>query len=499
MESSAPSGERMLQYLSLFECSSWLALTLARYCRLVPPTRELQRNSTVAWASQPASQRHRAGHAPIPWVADALALLAGIGLGIAIALGISSESPSLLSSPGGWFDAVGRLAALTGTYLMLMMIVLIARLPWLERTVGQDRLVRWHRRIGGWPIALIVVHVVAVTLGYAQMTKSGPFHQFWVFLRNYPDLLAAIVSFALLIVAGVSSARIARRRMKYETWWVVHLYMYLALGLAFAHQIVTGVMFLGHPLARGYWIGVSALTAGVVLTSRVILPMIRNARLQLRVHKVEEEAPGVYTVTLKGRQLSRLAVSGGQFFQWRFLTKGLWWHSHPYSLSALPRPPYLRVTVKASGDQSSAVGHLRVGTRVLIEGPYGTFTKHARTNTSVTMVGAGVGITPLRALLEDLPGDIDVSVIIRASRVEEIVHRDELEALVRARGGTFHELVGSRHQVVLDARTMKQLAPRLAQGDLYICGPEGFTERVVDVARRLGLRKQQIHYEAFSF
>ncbi|MBW4079462.1 MAG: hypothetical protein HIU84_13345 [Acidobacteria bacterium] len=465
----------------------------------MPPTRELQRSAKVSWTGQTASLGRRAGPAPIPWVADTLALVAGVGFGVVIALAISSESQSLLSSPGGWFDAVARVAALTGTYLMLVMIVLIARLPWLERTVGQDRLVKWHRRIGGWPIALIVVHVVAVTLGYAQMTKAGPLHQLWVFLSNYPDLLAATVSFALLIFAGFTSAKIARRKMKYETWWVVHLYMYLALALAFAHQIVTGVMFLGHPLARIYWIAIWSLTAGVVLTSRVVLPALRNARLQLRVHNVVEEAPGIYSVTIKGKQLSRLAVSGGQFFQWRFLTKGLWLHSHPYSLSALPRPPYLRVTVKASGDQSSAVRHVKPGTRVLIEGPYGTFTKHARTNALVTMVGAGVGITPLRALLEDLPADVDVSVIVRASSAEELVHRDEVEALVRARGGSFHALIGSRHQVPIDVRTMNRLAPRVAQGDLYICGPDGFAQRVIDVADRLGVPKQQIHHEAFSF
>ena len=465
----------------------------------MPPTLEIKKRSHPKWADHSAPTRRRVGHGPIPWVADTLAVLAGIGLGIVVALAISSESGGLLSSPGGWFDAVGRFAGLTGTYLMLVMIVLIARLPWLERTIGQDRLVKWHRRIGGWPIALIGVHVVAITLGYAQMTKAGPLHQFWVFLRNYPDLLAATVAFGLLLFAGFSSAKIARRKIKYETWWVVHLYMYLALALAFAHQIVTGVMFLGHPLARAYWIAIWALTAGVVLTSRVVLPIIRNARHQLRVSEVIEESPGVFSLTISGRQLSKLAVSGGQFFQWRFLANGLWLHSHPYSLSALPRPPYLRLTVKASGDQSSAVQHLKPGTRVLVEGPYGTFTKHARTSDQVTLIGAGVGITPLRALLEDLPRDVDVSVVIRASSAEEIVHRDEVEALVRSRGGAFHELVGSRHDVTLDARTLSQLVPKLAEGDLYICGPDGFTERVISAAARLGVREKQIHHEAFSF
>jgi len=446
-----------------------------------------------------SASRHRGGHAPIPWVADLLAVLAGIGLGVVVALVAVGETGGTLASPGGWLIAIGRLAGLTGTYLMLVMIVLIARLPWLERTVGQDRLVKWHRRIGGWPIALIVLHVVTITLGYAQMSKTGALRQLWIFLNNYPDELAAMVGFGLLIVAGVASARIARRKMKYETWWVVHLYIYLAIALAFAHQIVTGVMFLGHPLAKAFWIAIWSLSAGVVIISRVLLPIVRNFRLQLRVAEVRLEAPGVYSLIISGKHLSRLAVSGGQFFQWRFFARGLWWHSHPYSLSALPRPPFLRVTVKSLGDQSNAVQHLKPGTRVFVEGPYGTFTKHARTSNQVTLIGAGVGVTPLCALLEDLPKTVDVSVIIRASSAEEIAHRDEVEALVRGRGGQFHELVGSRHTVRFDPQSVKRLVPDIAQGDVYICGPEGFTERAIDVALRLGVNRKRIHHEAFSF
>ena len=432
-------------------------------------------------------------------MADLLAALAGIGFGVVIALVVIGETGGTLASPGGWLIAVGRLAGFTGTYSMLVMIVLISRLPWLERTVGQDRLVRWHRRIGGWPVALIALHVVTITLGYAQMTKVGPLHQLWVFLANYPDMLAAMVGFGLLVVAGFSSARIARRKMKYETWWVIHLYIYLALALAFAHQIVTGVVFLGHPLTRAFWIAIWSLTAGLVLVSRFVWPVIKNLRYQLRVADVVEETPGVYSLTISGEHLSRLAVSGGQFFQWRFFARGLFWHSHPYSLSALPHPPFLRVTVKGSGDQSKAVAHLKHGTRVFIEGPYGTFTRHARTQGRVTLIGAGVGITPLRALLEDLPTDVDVSVVIRASCVEDIVHRDEVEELVRMRGGKFHELVGSRKEVSFDPGTMGRLVPKIAKSDVYVCGPDGFTERVVAAALRQGCDPKRIHHEAFSF
>jgi predicted ferric reductase len=432
-------------------------------------------------------------------LADAFLAAAGLGMGLTLALVITGESRGSLAAPGGWLIAGGRLAGFTGAYLMLVMVVLIARLPGLERAVGQDRLVFWHRKIAPYALVLIGLHIVLVTLGYAKLATSGVLHQFWQFLSSYPDILAAAVAFALLVMGGVTSIRRARRRLKYETWWVVHLYLYLALALAFAHQIVTGVSFIGHPLTRAVWIAVWAATAGMVIAFRIVLPVLRNLRHQLRVVAVVDEAPGVVSVVCAGRNISWLAVSGGQFFQWRFMTRELWWHAHPYSLSAMPRAPYVRVTVKGLGDQSRALRHLLPGTRVFVEGPYGAFTHHARMTERVALIGAGVGITPLRALLEDLPRSVDVVVVVRASSAEDIVHRHEIAELVRSRGGVFHEVIGPRHEVRVDKAALKRLVPDVAGRDVYVCGPEGFNELVVSAATRLGVPGANIHEEKFSF
>jgi predicted ferric reductase len=378
-------------------------------------------------------------------------------------------------------------------------VVLVARLPWLERSVGQDQLIRWHRKIATWAISLISVHVLTTTIGYAQAAHSPLVHEIWVLIRSYRDVLAAVVAFGLLVLAGITSYRAVRRRLRYETWWAVHLYLYLALALAFAHQIVNGISFIGHPLTRALWIAVWLATAGMVIVFRIGQPVWRSVKHQLRVVEVRDEAPGVVSVIVQGRDLDQLAVSGGQFFQWRFLTRGLWWQAHPFSLSALPRPPYLRVTIKATGDFSRLVSRLRPGTPVAIEGPYGAFTDHARKTDGALLIGAGVGITPLRALLEDLPEHADVTVVLRASTPAGLVHRDEIAALVKHHGGRLHELVGPRHRVRLGARQLRHLVPDIVTRDIYVCGPEGFGTEIVEIAGKLGVRPEQIHIESFGF
>ncbi|MFZ1993601.1 MAG: ferredoxin reductase family protein [Solirubrobacteraceae bacterium] len=436
---------------------------------------------------------------PAPFAVDVLAGLTGLGLGITVALGVSAESWSDLRAPGGWLTASGRLSGLVGTYAMLIVVLLAGRVPVVERTLGQDRLTRWHRKLAPWSLVLIAAHGVLITAGYAQSARTGMLHQFGLLLTTYPGILAATVAFLLLMAAGLTSARIARRRMRYETWWAVHLYTYLALALSFSHQLATGASFVGHPVTRIVWTVLWLGTAGTVLVYRVVLPLWRSAFHSLRVVEVRPEAPGVVSVLLKGRRLHRLPLSGGQFFQWRFLKRGMWWQAHPYSVSAVPDPPYLRFTVKNLGDHSGALASIEPGTRVAIEGPYGAFTADARDTDQVALIGAGVGITPLRALLEDLPADVDATMIVRAHAAEDVIHRDELDALMTQRGGELHEVLGSRGQVPFIELTLDRLIPDLHQRDVFICGPTGFTASVREAARHLGVSDERIHHETFAF
>lgn len=441
----------------------------------------------------------RRSPAPRPWMAKLAVAAAFAGLVLVIVLGVSPETSSELALPGGVATFVGSLAGLVGMYLALVMVVIVARIPPLERIIGQDGMLHWHRWLSPWPLSLIAVHAVFVTLGYAQAAHTGVLHELGALVAHYPDMLAATVALAIMVAVGIASIRALRRRLRRETWWVLHLYMYLALALSFAHVIALGPSFVGHPVTRIVWSLVWAATAGTVLCYRVAMPLLRTLRHRLRVVEVRKEAPGVVSVVMAGRQVERLAVSGGQFISWRFLTRGLWWQAHPYSLSALPQPPYLRITVKQVGDHSAAVARLRRGTRVAIEGPYGNVTTHARTHKQVVLVAGGIGVTALRSLLEDLPRGTDPVVVLRASSEHQLVLRNEMAELVRHRKGTLYELVGSRREIALNGPALQRLVPDISQRDLYACGPPGMVEDVVAAAKSAGVPHHAIHSEIFSW
>lgn len=441
----------------------------------------------------------RKGPKPQAWVGPAALLVASAGLVLVVISAISAETRSQLAIPGGVAVFIGSITGLVGTYLALLMVLLVSRIPAVEKVLGQDGLVRWHRRLAPWPLSLIGLHAVFITIGYAQAAKTGVWHEIGTLLNRYPDMLAATVGLGLMALAGITSIRAIRSRLRRETWWVIHLYLYLAIALSFAHVLALGPSFVGHPVARVLWVLAWLASAGTVLGFRFGLPLIRSWRYRLVVEEVRTEAPGVVSVICAGRHLERLAISGGQFFEWRFMTRHLWWQAHPYSVSALPRPPHLRLTVKTVGDHSAAVTRLVPGTRVMIEGPYGAFTRYAQRRRTMVLIAGGIGLTALRSLLEDLPPKAAPEVIVRVSSSDDFVFRSEVTELTRRLRGQVHEVVGGRTKVRLDAAALRGMVPDIARRDVFVCGPDSFVQEMVATVKRLGVEPKAIHYEVYGF
>lgn len=435
-------------------------------------------------------------------VADTAMLFAGLGLGAVIALHISTRSGAsvLGSSSAAVLTEIGRVSGLLGTYASALVVLLAARIPLIEREVGQDRLVRWHRLLGPYAIWLIALHVVFIVTGYAATVKIGVFAQMWEFVTKVRWLLPAAVGFALFALIGITSYKQVRRRMRYEVWWVTHLYIYIGILLAFMHQVELGQAFATHRIAKIFWAVLIIGSLATLFVFRWLAPVVRSQAMQLRVANVVRESDDTISVLISGKALAKLRAKGGQFFAWRFMTPNLWWHAHPFSVSASPRDDMLRITVRDLGDTSRALAELPIGTKVVAEGPYGVFTADARHSDKVLLIAGGVGITPIRSVLEDLPADVDVFLIYRVPDRKSLVLWQELDEIATARPNTtVRYLVGSRREHPIDARTLAQMVPQVSVRDWYVCGPQPLINAVCVAAEVLSVPAERIHREEFAF
>jgi predicted ferric reductase len=432
---------------------------------------------------------------------DGASGLLGTGLGLTLALQVTTMRQSDVSTVYAAAATFSRLCALTGTYFALVGIFLVARIPWVERGVGHDRLVTWHRKLGPWSLYLIGFHVLFIVVSSAGQDGVMLAVEMWRMLNGMAWMWPAMAGFLLMILAGVTSYKKARAKMSYETWWIIHVYSYVAIAASFMHQVLYGQMFLGHPLNQLYWTSLYILMATAIVVFRFGIPLVRSLRHNLVVDKVIDEGPGVTSVMMRGRKLRGLAAEGGQFFGWRFLTRGHFLMSHPYSLSAAPTDKYLRITVKDLGDHSRSVALLKPGTRVFVEGPYGAFTAGRATQPHIVLIAGGVGITPIRALMDEFKNGVQSDVLYRASSSADLVLKEELDYLEANSGGTIriHYLVGSRKDHPMDAKALEELVPRIADSEIYICGPEPLVQTVKQAAEDLGVPKNTFHHEAFAF
>ena len=442
------------------------------------------------------------------WWRDACGVACWSTALVVVALWLHGRGAQALGSTSGeQLTSLGRITGLVAADLLLIQVVLMARIPLIERSYGQDELARRHRLVGFWSFNLMLLHMVLISVGYALTAHVGVLSETWKIVTTYGGMLLATAGVAALTVVTVTSVRAARRALRYESWHLLHLYAYVGVGLAIPHQIWTGQDFGSSGPATVYWIGSYLLTAGAVLVFRVGLPLVRTLRHGITVTSVHRESADVVTVHMGGRGLHRLPVSAGQFFIFRFLDGPGWSRGNPYSLSAAPRLDRLQITAKDLGDGSGRLAGLQPGTRVLIEGPYGKLTGEERVGRKVAMVASGIGITPMRALLEDLdyaPGD--ATLLYRAHSEDDLVFRADLEELADRRGITLYYLLGPRargraawlpqEHAGVDVR---RLIPDLRSHDVFVCGPDGWMDSVSAALLAAGLPSPQLHQERFTW
>jgi predicted ferric reductase len=441
-------------------------------------------------------------------LADLLVAACWTSAAAAVALFLGYGGASQFASPAQAVTSVGIIAGLVGTDLILVMIVLAARLPLIDRAVGNDRAMSLHRSLGKPVLYLILAHVVFLLVGYGMTSNLNAVAEIpamWVL----GDMPLAFLGLGLLVSVVVTSVVAVRRRFRYEFWHLIHLLSYIAVLVALPHELSVGGLLAVGTFQRGYWLALYVVAFAAIGIYRFLIPVVRSVRHGLRISRIERVSDDVVSIYLSGRNLKSLGSGGGQYFVWRFWSGRTWWHSHPISLSAVPTSTELRITVRELGRGTSQIARLRPGTHVWLEGPYGLFTDAGRTAPKLAVVAAGIGITPIRALLEHsrlAPGE--ATILLRGSSESETYLLDELTDFAARRDAALYTSLGRRgrgnrswlsEKDVERGVSLRSIFPDLLRSDVYVCGPGVWAEQVVADARSAGVPSHQIHFERFDW
>jgi predicted ferric reductase len=421
---------------------------------------------------------------------------------------------ALTTGAGDALTTLGRLTGLISADLLLWQVLAMARIPWLERSFGQDRLARWHRLLGFTSVNLMAAHIVLIVIGYALLDQIGVLPELWALVTTAPGMLLATAGTAALVMVSVLSVRAARRRLRYESWHLLHLYAYLGVGLALPHQLWSGADFLASTAATVYWWTLWAVAATAILVFRVGVPLALNRKHRLVVARVDVTGRDVITVHIAGRRLAELRVAAGQFFVWRFVTGPGWTRGHPLSLSAAPTSAGLRLTIGTRGDDGARIASMPPGTRVLIEGPHGRLTPQVRSRPGLALIGSGLGLAPLVAVLQDA---VHYGTLDRTATLVRRLHAPgpqpfdaELATLEQTGWVRVVDVVGPRSATgtswlpadaghIPGPDALRTLVPELDTCDLYVCGASPWAKAVADDARAAGVPSTALHVEHFSW
>lgn len=397
---------------------------------------------------------------------------------------------------GFWRGAASFSGILTSVSAMVGLL-LATRLPWMERSIGLDRLLIWHRVAGDTMGLVLGVHIVTSVV--AEMPLRGGLVDTVLDLTGREPYMALTFIGALIIgVVVVSSLKEVRNKLSYETWYFLHLTAYGGVIISYSHQITLGSMLSNDKMLRWMWGILSAYVLLLVVLGRWAA-LVSAARHPLTVTDITHETDSTVEVTLGGKNLERYQGEGGQFVVLRMMKRGLWWKANPYSLSAAPTLDGMRITIKDRGDASAATFGLRKGDKVAVEGPYGIATPAIFDGHRPLLIAGGVGVTPVRAMLETLPMNSRPLVLLRARDTEDIPHFKEICALTEERRGDVRLVLGRTAQLKgrdpFSPKVLHSLVPNLHSCVAFVCGPTSLTFAARKGLQDAGMSKSQVHLE----
>lgn len=387
--------------------------------------------------------------------------------------------------------------------LVMMQFALVSHLQGSSRPFGTDALVQFHRYVGGLAVLLALAHAFLLNAAGLPWAAWNPAAGTAVTRTG----ALAVLALAALLFSTVCRARL---HLSHERWQQLHL----LLALVAATTMLTHVLQVGGygsaPPVRYAFLLYAVVFGSTAVHYRLVRPW-RMGRRPWVVVENRHETADVRLLRVRPIGHSGFPFDPGQF-AWLVTGRSPWSvQQHPLSIASSAERAAgddIEFAVRASGDWSATVVPALVpGSRVWVDGPFGAFTIDRRIAQGFVLIAGGIGIAPLRAMLQTMRdrGDRRHVLLIYAARDEaHLAFRGELEALRRAMNldvvfvaeSAGAEWDGARGLVTEDL-LRRHLPPQFRRYGYFVCGPAAMMDAVEAALGRLGVAGAAIDTERF--
>lgn len=390
-------------------------------------------------------------------------------------------------------DNLGKLFGLAGLALFCWSVILSARLKFYDKLfLGLDNMYRAHHIIGCVSLILLLIHPMLLTMRYFLSSPIAAY-EFVIPSLASPFRLLGSITLALFMILMLISLYINLRQ---ERLVMVMRLMGLLVFLGGIHAVFVG----GSDVNNLFWL---QTYIRFLLTLALVVYVYRSL-FHGNFHKylsytISQVVPKGDVVELHMKPQNKVVGQlPGQFAFVKLDADGVLGESHPFTISADPHSQELRFSIKQLGDYTQALTSVRVGQKVKIDAPYGSFSNQIIKARHQIWVAGGIGVTPFLAMAAALDNTQKVELFYSVKTKEEAVYADELQARAKQNSNLTLYIVDSSKDGLLTADGILSKVQTGADIAFLICGPPAMMKALRSQLRAAGVHNKQIHTEEFS-
>lgn len=417
------------------------------------------------------------------------------------AININSDMLALLSG----------ILGITAYYMLSFQFFLASRPKFIDKYFSLDRLYRFHMFIAVIALIIAYIHDLLKEIYFEDSLQTA--------IGNAALIIfVAITIFSILLMVNKSFFKIKfihllRRflnntlKLKYEKKVLIHNITFLALIVLFVHVLMSNSVKFNLPL-KIIIIAYFIIPVALYLNHKIIKVHF-NKNKKYVISDIFNEAKNIITIKLTPLNEKVFDYLPGQFLYLRIYNPNIPKDEHPFTISSSPdQKEYLAVTIKQLGDFTNSLSKAKVGDKAYIDGAFGSFSYLKKpSGKKICFIAGGIGITPFLSMLKHMfIEDVNREIILLwgVREESEIICKDDLEGYSSLlKNFKFIPVVSNDENYkgekgFIDSEKLEKYVKSIFQYDFYLCGPPIMMEAQLNNLRKLGVKKENIHFERFS-